>query len=319
MPTNLERREKELKARVDELHARHKETASPEDLQAMAEAHRELIALQKERMVDFQRARESLTRLERAIGNLPDEIFYQKSVLIFEEEKYGQAEGLFRELLDRPNVDTWLQERARARLAATLQKLKDDPDKQQEFWELRDWVLENAEDSEALVIIRNCEREMEVEHRAEFEFGEMAEENAHYVYRHFDQHEHHIRSAAEELNIREALRIEHFDLYLDQINDSYYVRGEKIDRPNMNDIRFLFTKILRPNSEVKDLICAMFDDVVPGTAITGTLRARFDQTMRRLRTWLETRGIEIRGRRLPADLKYCLLYDKRWYEELFGE
>lgn len=323
MQSKLEKREEELKRKIEELQALYNQTGSPMDQKAMINVTEELIILQKERIFNFQRAHESIMNLEREIGKLPDEIFYRKAVLAFENEKYNQAESWFRELIDRPNIASWLQERTKARLAATLIKLEEidsDRKKHHEAWSLWNWVLENAEDSEALAIIRSLDREMDLEQRILEKLedqNELSPENVHYVYRSFDPHEHPI-SSKEEREIRNGLPINQFDFYLDYIKNEYYIRGRRMNNPNKYLKRFLFARIYRPNDDrTRDLIPLLLDDVVPGELIDKKTRNRFDQNMQRIRYFLKMENIDVRRYQLPSDLTYCLLFDGRWYFEVF--
>ena len=245
---------------------------------------------------------------------LTDQEKYRLGVIAFEINNYNEAETRFRDLLKISDLPSHLKERTMARLAATLnERSMGSP----EAWKLAKWVRENAEDSEALTIIQNMNREATLRKKYEQKFEDVIlteSRNLHFVYRHFDQDPIPLYSSGDETQLRELNKKEHYDIYLDFINSVYCIRGQALFRSSQPMLRFLFTCIRNPRFGFDGLCTAMFDDENVDYKEKRN-RNRFDQSMRRIRLKLQKYGIQLQGYSLPTEITYCLFYDENFNNE----
>jgi acid stress-induced BolA-like protein IbaG/YrbA len=289
------------------------ETGNPEIIEELIDLTTKQVEDEKINHHLFGEAFQKLIELEK-VTELTPRLKYRKAVLLLLNKKPDEAYKLFKEVIQDPNAERPFQDRSRAYILKYFDTIRLSEQK------ILYAELKKTTDDKALHMLE----ELQIKHNfEELEIIDNETEDSEYqiiVFTSESGREYCFNHRFNEIQFRLGHSPENYDLYLDQVRDQYFVKGNLVEFKT-NEIRALFVMAMkRHQCNYENLYEAVHKINIYDTP-SNELKKKRDyvyQLMNRLRKKLLSYGIVVNETTFSADTSICLLCFSGWKDDLIA-
>lgn len=298
-----------LEKEFERLMIEYSRGSNPEILERIYEVADQLVLDEKTAYHLKHMALTRLEELERMV-ELNPLLQYRKAVTLLLTKKQDQALELFRNLIQSEETDTYIKDRCKGymlkyygyavKMGEAIKNVKD---------------LRKTSDPTALHMLE--EAEMSGQIPLDNEWEEVEEEGLEepvIVFTSFDRIERSFTKKVTEASFRIENGPEDYDLYLDLVQQRYFIFGKEMDINN-KELAILFTLArMGPQCNIYDLYRAVYGREYEEQKKQKDKLQQFISRFRRNK--LEPNEFSFQGTTLPGKYTYCLIYNHQYEDTL---
>jgi tetratricopeptide (TPR) repeat protein len=297
-----------LEKEFDMLMIEYSRSSNPEVLEKLYEVADKLVLDEKTAYHLRHLAFDRLEELERRV-ELNSLLQYRKAVTLLLMNKRDQALELFRKLIISDKTDSYIKDRCRGYVLKRYDLVIRSEEAVAYLKELR-----KTSDSTALQLLEDIEMSGQYNLEDDGEEEERIEEPI-IVFTSSDRVEKKFIKKATEASFRIGNAPENYDLYLDLIQQSYFIFGKAIAL-SKKEVAALFTLAKQgPRCELEDLYFALYGEKYDEQKKQKDKLQQFLSRFRRNK--LAPNGFIFQGTTLPGEYSYCLIYTQQYEDSLF--